>query len=321
MGLKQAYKNSLEIVGHDSEPTMAKRAQQRGALDRVSWNLFTAVEKAHIVVLATPVMATRDIMELIGSRLMEGCVVTDTGNTKEAILEWADEYLPNTVSFIGGDPLTSKSAPGVENAEANLFQDVLYCLIPSPNAHRDAVRVVTDMVKALGARPYFINAAEHDSYAAAVNHLPILVSAALMSSLSKSPGWRDISKHAAAPLEAISQLASVYPLDNLDACITNKEALLHWVDQLILELYQYRNLLHEDTEGLGRSFTEAFEGRERWLSRRAAGFPNEEQVAVDMPGFTERMGDLLVGHRLMERYRQLENRFQGRGSGRRRPSE
>lgn len=306
MGLKRLYKGAVEIVGHDNEPTVAKRAQHRGAVDKVAWNLFSAVEGATFVILATPVLATRDLMELIGPHLCDGCVVTDTGDTKQAVMDWAAKYLPSTVSFIGGDPLIMRGSPGVEGAQPDIFQDALYCLIPDQRAHPDAVKLVTDMVKDLGGRPYFIDAVEHDSYAAAVNHLPVAAVTALVSTLSQSAGWRDISKQAALPFQDVTQLVSVDPLDNLDACIANKDALVHWLDQYIDQLHAYRKLIQEDPEGLGRVFSDAFEARERWLSRRDAGFPDEEVASVRMPGFMERMGDLVVGHHMVERYRRFE---------------
>ena len=247
MGLKRFHKGTIEIVGHDNEPTVAKRAQHRGAVDKVAWNLFSAVEEVSVVILATPVMAIRDLMELIGPHLCDGCVVTDTGNTKQAVMDWAAQYLPATVSFIGGDPLVMRGSPGTENAQPDLFQDAMYCLIPDQRAHPDAVRLVTDMVKDLGGRPYYIDAVEHDSYAAAVNHLPVAVVTALVSTLSQSAGWRDISKQAASPFQDVTALVSVDPLDNLDACIANKDALLHWMDQYIIQLYTYRKLIQESS--------------------------------------------------------------------------
>ena len=65
-----------------------------GAIDRVSGSLAGAVEDAQIVIIATPVLAMKEVLETIGPRLAEGCLVTDTGTSKAAVLEWRRSTCP-----------------------------------------------------------------------------------------------------------------------------------------------------------------------------------------------------------------------------------
>ena len=92
-----------------------------------------------MVVVATPVTAIRDVFEAISPYLGEGCVVTDTGSSKVEVMRWAEESLPNHVSFVGGHPMAGKETPGPKNADAALFRGKTYCVLPAPRAQTHAV--------------------------------------------------------------------------------------------------------------------------------------------------------------------------------------
>ena len=88
MALKKAQ-IPAEIVGTDRDRGIARRAQQAGASDKTETNPISAIRGSKMVILATPVGGIRDLMELFGPELEEGCIVTDTGSTKSEILKWA----------------------------------------------------------------------------------------------------------------------------------------------------------------------------------------------------------------------------------------
>ena len=64
------------------------------------------------------------------------------------------------------------------------------------------------VIEYIGAKPYFMDPQEHDSYVGAVSHLPMMLSKALILSTSQSPSWREIAKLAASGYRDISRLAS-----------------------------------------------------------------------------------------------------------------
>ena len=93
MALRKAKVN-VEVVGHDRDRGTANKAQKKGATDKNEWKLIRAVEGATIVIIATPVKTIEDVMQQIAPVLEEGCIVTDTGSTKAAVLQWASDHLP-----------------------------------------------------------------------------------------------------------------------------------------------------------------------------------------------------------------------------------
>ena len=265
LALKNAKAVGLERVGFARRAEVASKAVSIGAVDRAEGDLISAVEDANLVIIATPPMAIREILAQIGERLPPGCIVTDTASTKAQVMKWAQELLPPSVSFIGGHPMAGKETFGIEAADADLFRGCIYCLVPGGNADSEAIDFVSGLVKRIGAIPLFVDAAEHDSLVAGISHLPLLVSAALMSVTMKSHSWPQMSRLAASGFRDLSRLASGNPEMSRDICITNKEPILRGIDEFLKELGEFRRLVSEDGKELEQAFLRAQEGRERWL--------------------------------------------------------
>ncbi len=203
------------------------------------------MQGAGLVIVATPVLAMREVFEQIAPDLAEGAVVTDTGSTKAHILKWADELLPPHVSFVGGHPMAGKEHPGIEHAEAELFRGRAYCICPSLRASEPAVKAVVGLARVVGATPVYIDPAEHDVYAAAVSHLPLVVSTALFNLVRRSPSWPDMGLIAASGFRDATRLASGDPAMSHGIWATNREAIIHWLERMTGELNRIRTLLQD----------------------------------------------------------------------------
>jgi len=303
LALKRA-EIQAEIVGTDRDRGVANRAQKLGACDKTETNPLSAIRGAGLVILATPLGAIREMMKLFGPELEEGCIVTDTGSTKAEVLRWAEEYLPNTVNFVGGHPMAGKELSGPEAAQVDLFDGATYCVIPGKNATVEAVGAVIKMVEVIGAKPYFIDPLEHDSFVAAVSHLPLVLSTVLVRLNSSNPSWPEISKLAANGFRDVSRLASGSPEMSRDICLTNPEGINYWIDEFIKELQELKGLIKEGGDRtLGRVFDDAWEARDRWLQNKItnpAAVPRQE-----LPTTAETLGGLIVGDRAAGRIREM----------------
>ncbi len=301
LALRQARIKNLELVGTDFDNSARSGAVKRKAFDRVENRLTPAVRDADIVIVATPVMAMQDLLETIAPELPDGCVVTDVGSSKKVVLEWAEQYLPRRVQFVGGHPMAGKETSGPETADANLFKGKAYCIVPSPKADRKAVAEITNLAEAIGARPFFIGVDEHDSFVAAASHLPFMMSVALVNTAAKSANWEDIAQLASSGFSDLSRLASGDPVMHRDICVSNPEPIVAWIDAYIRELYDVRKLL-DHTDGprgdeLHQVFEEASNARARWQ----AGIPTRQvHVSPEIPSFSENMGQIFMGQKAMD---------------------
>lgn len=266
LALKKAG-TAREIVGFSRSSETLATAKRCGIIDHVADDLPSAVKRAEIVVIAAPVMATKEILASISSHLPANCIVTDAGSTKAEVMQWAEEYLPANVSFIGGHPMAGKETSGIGEAYADLFQGCVYCLTPASNANAHAVKTLKTIVESIGANPFFVDAELHDNLVAGVSHLPMLLSAAFVTAITKSRSWPEMAKLAAGGFRDISRLASGNSEMNRDICITNKEKIVYWLDCYIDELLRYRSLVAEDGAELLKALVQARESREKWLRR------------------------------------------------------
>lgn len=267
LGLKKADKSDCEVVGYVRRPEAASLAMNMGMVDRVEMSLEDTVKEAEMVIVATPVLVIKEILSQISGYLPHGCIVTDTGSTKVQVMKWAEDLLPRTVDFIGGHPMAGKETYGMKAAEADLFQGSVYCLTPAKKTSSQAVDKVADMVKKLGAVPFFIDAQEHDELVAGTSHLPFLLSAALVTSTASEPTWEKMKKLAGSGYRDVTRLASGSPEVNAQICLTNQQAILHWLDRYIDELQRYRHLVNLGDERLKETLAEANRLRQEWLNK------------------------------------------------------
>ena len=119
------------IVGVDRDGAEARRAQQLGAVERTEVWVANACKNAALVILNEPFSRLRDMLAAIAESLPQGCVVTSTAALMVPVLAWADELLPQGVSFIAGHTILNPLKP-VTEPSAGIFKQAQYCLSLQP---------------------------------------------------------------------------------------------------------------------------------------------------------------------------------------------
>ena len=265
LALKSA---GAEVTGFARRPETASQAVNRGVVDRCGDDIASAIKGAEIIVIATPVLAVKDILIEIASHLPKGAIVTDVASTKVDVMTWAGKYLPAKTCFIGGHPMAGKEASGIAASDADLFRGCTYCLVPGDNAKAESQKNLEDMVKSIGARPFYIDAKEHDALVAGVSHLPHLLSVALVAATVNDPRWPAMAKLAASGYRDTTRLASGDPRMSRDICLTNRGPILEALDRYINSLNDLRRLISDGDAGIEESFIRAREARENWLRQK-----------------------------------------------------
>ncbi|HLC29239.1 MAG TPA: prephenate dehydrogenase/arogenate dehydrogenase family protein [Dehalococcoidia bacterium] len=305
MALKAAGIRNTELVGVDLERDAVGAAKKKGAVDVTVRLASEAVKGAQLIIVATPILAMPEVFKEIAPHLPEGCIVTDTGSTKQQVLRWAEELLPSNVSFIGGHPMAGKEVPGIGGASASLFQRATYCITPSASASRVAVEVVVGLATTVGATPYFVAADEHDMLVAGISHLPLLMSSALVTMITQNPSWDELSKLASSGFHDVSRLASSDINLSRGITLTNQAGMLHWLDSYLEVLRDYRRALAENTEALLEKLSSARDARDQWLLHLSE--PQRDRLFQDLPTAGEQMMEMFMGGRLAQLLRQQED--------------
>jgi prephenate dehydrogenase len=206
----------------------------------------------------------RSLLQNIATSVTPGSVITDVASTKTQVISWAEEFLPSSVSFVGGHPMIGKELSGVEAGDAALFQNRVYCLTPTTRTPAAAIDKVASFVESLGARVRFLEPAEHDGQVAGVSHLPFVASAALMNTVANSPSWGDAAILASTGFRDISRLAAGNPEMYRDICLTNSESLVRWLNDYISTLNQFRDQIAAHDVHLDETFAKAQQARLKW---------------------------------------------------------
>jgi len=278
------------LVGVDRDGTTARRAQQLGAVERTEAWAANACKNAALVILNEPFSQLRDMLEAIAESLPEGCVVTSTAPLMAPVLAWADELLPERVSFIAGHLIPNPLKP-IAEPSAELLKQAQYCIVPSVKANTAAMDLVASLAAAVGAQPFFLDAAEHDGLVTASEGLSGLLGTLLMSAAAEASSWRDMRRLAGPTFGRATQSAEEDPASVIATARANRENLARWLEIYVAKLGEVRAaLLAEDEAPLTNLFTSAHEAREQWL-RDSAG-ANWEGIA-EMPKIT--MGQTLSG--------------------------
>ncbi len=261
-------KAAQQVTGYDLGKGVTDRARKIGAIDQAYTALADAVRGAELIILATPVGTMRSLLQNIATVASPGSVVTDVASTKTQVISWAEEYLPSSISFVGGHPLAGREVNGFDSANAALFRDRIYCLTPTKRTSSAALNKVSRLIEVLGARVRFLEPAEHDGQVAGVSHLPFVASAVLMNTVAGGAAWSDAVMLAASGFRDMTRLASGSPEVYRDVCLTNGEALTRWLSEYIRDLSTFRDQLAAHDSNLIQTFAMAQQLREQWQPAR-----------------------------------------------------
>jgi len=237
------------IVGCDRRAVL-ESAQQRGAIDRADANLERAIERSDVIVLATPVGCILSHLEAIAPLAPPETLITDTGSTKEQIVERARMLLGAAAAerVLPGHPMAGKEYSGIEHAEAELFRDAAWLITPiGPNQpYTSRQQEYVDLLQSIGARVMAMEAERHDRLCAWISQLLQMISTALASLLREELGDEEAALEIGGrALREMTRIAhSPYSMWR-DIALTNTENL----EEALLRLEQQLAHLRENLRG------------------------------------------------------------------------
>lgn len=295
------HRSDLQIIGFD-HPEVLDEALKRKAIDTPAASLEGAVRDADLVVLAVPIAKILTLTSEIAPFLKPGTIVTDVGSVKRPVMEHAHKVLPATIPFVGGHPMAGSEKSGVHHADPFLFENATYVLCPpegtSTEAFTEEYADLIELVKLIGARIIILPAERHDTIAAAVSHLPQLLSVALMNFVAEysedddaflqlaAGGFRDMTRIASSSFEMWR-----------DILVANEGPILDMLAGFATEIQRTRNrVFSNDVEALGMAFHQARLGRDL-IPKHSKGFlhplADVYVYAEDKPGFLYRLIGIL----------------------------
>jgi arogenate dehydrogenase (NADP+) len=224
-----------EVAGVSRQQATCEIAQQEGICDRASCDL-ASLKDAELILICTPIAAIIPTIEQLVLHLQPETIITDAGSVKGAIVDRATQLWPN---FVGGHPMAGNSQSGIAAFEKGLFADRPYVLTPTAQTSPVALARVDELVRSLDAVVYHTTPDRHDRAVAWISHLPMMVSASLISACSHEadPTILDFAqKFASTGFKDTSRVGAGNPEMGMMMAEYNRDALLR-------SLYQYRDQL------------------------------------------------------------------------------
>ncbi len=284
----------FEVIGHDSDTTLLKEANEFGGFDKTESNLIRAAETADIVILSMPAVELELTMRSIGDVIQSHTLVIDLTDLKGPGVKLAEKHLQKG-HYIGAHPVLAAATfadgrPDTKNARADLFQNSVFCLMPDANVDPQAVQTAVNFGKLLGASPYFVDPLEYDSLIHGVETMPGIMAAALFRAVNQASGWRDILRFADLPFAMATMPLDKDGQELAYLALNDRMVTLRWLDALTKELQQIRRWIKDGDEELLAAFlSELNLDRENWLHERAKNdWLDTQGQTVDVPGMGER---------------------------------
>lgn len=269
LALKKAG-STAKIVGVGRSSESLQTALALGVIDVANTSIAEAVEDADLILIATPVAQTPDILKAIKPHLSTSTIITDAGSTKSDVLAYAKDALGEQVKqFVGGHPIAGAEKSGVSAATADLYLHKNVVLTPISDNSTDVIQQVKKLWQNCGANVSEMPAAMHDSIFAAVSHLPHLLAFALVDDIASRPNAEQLFGFAASGFRDFTRIAGSHPEMWRDISLANKTALLTELTAYQAELAQLKHLLENaDGAGLQALFDRASTARNAWAKRK-----------------------------------------------------
>lgn len=256
------------VLGVSRQTSTAAQALELGLIDEIV-DLETATQRADVIILATPVGATRSLLERIKPHLQAHTVITDAGSTKADVLQAALDVLGDKASqFVPGHPIAGAEKAGPEAAFAELYQQRIVILTPHSENTMTVKNQVIQLWEHCGARVLLMSATEHDRVLASISHVPHFLSSVFMWQVASAEdadvrlrvagsGFRDFTRIAAGSAEVWR-----------DIFLSNRTAVLAELKQVRAAFEQAETaLLEADGMALYEFLEKAALARRLWGSR------------------------------------------------------
>jgi prephenate dehydrogenase len=306
----KAHGVDVHLVGHDKDPQAAKEAQKAGAVDDIKYNLPASVREARIVILALPLAAIHETLEIIAHDLQEGILLLDTAPARATVAAWAKELLPQGRYYIGLTPAINPQYLhgtdfGVKAARADLFEKGLVVVNAPHGTPGNVFNLAMEFVNLLGARPLLMDTTEADGIFSAMHTLPQLAAAALLDATVDMPGWQEARKVAGRPYAAVTA-GVAYHDDVLSLgkiALENRQNVVRLLNDYISSLISLRDDIEANDQGaVMEQLEDALKGRVRWFDERLAGeWLKGEATSIDAPSFGNRVNQMLFGGLITDR--------------------
>jgi cyclohexadieny/prephenate dehydrogenase len=228
-----------QIVAATRREATAAKANELKLVDHCGTDLAAACKDADLVIVCTPVGACGPAAKAIAPSLKKGCIVSDVGSVKQAVVDAMKPHIPPGVHFVPAHPVAGTENSGPQAGFAELFDGRWTILTPTPDCDPAAVDKLAAFWKALGSQVDRLDPANHDRILAITSHLPHLIAYTIVGTADDLGGHlnTEVLKYAAGGFRDFTRIAASDPTMWRDIFLNNKEAVLEVIGRFQEDLF------------------------------------------------------------------------------------
>lgn len=255
------------VYGITHRENTAKIARERKLAQIVSTDP-RVLKDCSIIYIALPLQQLLNPSSILINAIPKNAVVTDVGSVKVPILNTWNRLHPR---FIASHPMTGTEKSGVHSGQHNLFRNKPWVVTPDTTTDQKALEKIHQLSLSLGCQWISTEAQIHDEAVSLISHLPVLISAALLNTIStnvKHSLYSLAKSIASSGFSDTSRVGGGNPELGLSMAKYNKENL---IKNLIsyrksLELFE-KYLLEEDWNQLEKMLVKTQDERQNFIAK------------------------------------------------------
>lgn len=254
------------VVGYVRRAGSLRECRAVRAVDVATRDVSQAVTGAELIVLCTPLAQMAPLLRQMRPALRPGTIITDVGSVKQSVVQELEPLIEGSGAyFVGSHPMAGAEKTGVKAARADLFLRAVCVVTPTRHTDPAALRKVTALWKALGAKVLRLTPAQHDQLVSRSSHLPHVLAAELATFVLNPAHPNQQPMLCANGFRDTTRIASGSPEMWRDIAVANRRHLLATLDAFTAQLSHFRQLLAKgDSARLMKFFTEAKHRRDGW---------------------------------------------------------
>lgn len=242
--------NDAYIIGYDKNEDALAYALNEGIIDEIAKDLATAVKEVDLVIIATPISVTIDLLRQIDQvALDKETIVTDVSSVKGSVLEAAKQLTNENIVFIGGHPMAGSHKTGIFAAKEHLFENAIYVLTPTKRCTEEHIERLKETLQGTKSTFIILEPEEHDEMTSVISHFPHLIAASLVHQARK---WEQVHKYlpelAAGGFRDITRIASSNPKMWQDIFQHNGLKLSRLLQDWIYEMVTLKEFLDKNSK-------------------------------------------------------------------------
>lgn len=259
-------KNNLcdVIKVYDSNIEVRKKLKERLSPNEIYESLEETVFDADLVVLCIPVGSMKEVAKSISKLLKDGCILTDTGSTKNSVIKDVKPYISQNIWFIPSHPLAGTENSGPEAGFPELFKGKYWVIVPYYSIPNEVMDNFSKFLSGSGAITEIMKPEYHDKILAITSHLPHLIAYTIVGTATdlEDQTKYDVVRFSATGFRDFTRIASSDPIMWRDVFLNNKGAVLEMLQRFTEDLtYLQRAIRWAEGDKLEDLFTKTREIR------------------------------------------------------------